>query len=98
MGEIKQIFFIYTFFHELTYSQTRRWIFTLAGSNDADARKGVPFGGFVDTAPHFEGEISPQPLTQFWGVNRRFQVKRANIESFMLSKPLHRFQANFAQR
>jgi len=67
MGEIKQIFFIYTFFRELTYSQTRRWIFTLAGSNDADARKGVPFGGFVDTAPHFEGEISPNPSTPILG-------------------------------
>ena len=28
--------------------QTRRRIFTLDGSNDADSRKDVPFGGFVD--------------------------------------------------
>jgi len=34
--------------------QTRRRIFTLDGSNDADSRMGVPFGGFVDIAPHFE--------------------------------------------
>ena len=33
--------------------QTRRWIFTLDGSNDADSRKDVPFEGFVDIAPHF---------------------------------------------
>jgi len=33
--------------------QTCRWIFTLGGSNDADSRKDVHFGGFVDTAPHF---------------------------------------------
>ena len=33
--------------------QTRRRIFTLDGSNDADSRKDVPFGGFVDIAPHF---------------------------------------------
>ena len=33
--------------------QTRRQIFTLDGSNDADSRKDVPFGGFVDIAPHF---------------------------------------------
>ena len=25
----------------------------------------VPFGGFVNTAPHFGGEIPPKP--QFWG-------------------------------
>ena len=31
--------------------QTRRRIFTLDGSNDADSRKDVPFGGFVDIAP-----------------------------------------------
>ena len=62
--------------------QTRRRIFTLDGSNDADSRKDVPFGGFVDIAPHFGGGI---PNGQ-------------NIESFMLSKLLHRFQRNFAQR
>jgi len=45
--------------------QTRRRIFTLGGSNDADSRKDVPFGGFVDIAPHF------------WGVTRRFQAKLA---------------------
>ena len=41
--------------------QTRRRIFTLTGSNDADSRKDVPFGGFVDIAPHFGGEIPPKP-------------------------------------
>ena len=56
--------------------QTRRRIFTLDGSNDADSRKDVPFGGFVDIAPHFRGEIPRKP--QFLGgVNRRFQAKRA---------------------
>ena len=53
--------------------QTRRRIFTLDGSNDADSRKDVPFGGFVDIASHFGGKINPN----FWGVNRRFQAKRA---------------------
>jgi len=66
------------------------------GSNDADSRKDVPFGGFVDSASHFGGEI-PQNLN-FGGVNRRFQAKRQTIESFMLSKLMHRFQPNFAQR
>ena len=55
--------------------QTRRRIFTLDGSNDADSRKNVPFWGFVDIAPHFGDEITRKP--QFLGVNRRFQAKRA---------------------
>ena len=37
--------------------QTCRRTFTLDGSNDADLRKDVPFGGFVDIAFHFGGEI-----------------------------------------
>ena len=61
--------------------QTRRRIFTLDGSNDADSRKDVPFGGFVDIAPHFGSEIPP-PKKQFWGVNRRFQAKRAKYLKF----------------
>ena len=44
--------------------QTRRRIFTLDGSNDADSRKDVPFGGFVDIAPHF-GVKSPEKKTIF---------------------------------
>jgi len=46
--------------------QTRRRIFTLDGSNDADSRKDVPFGGFVDIDTHFGGEIPPQK-NNFWG-------------------------------
>ena len=38
-------------------SQTRRRIFTIDGSNDADSRKDVPF----DIAPHFRGEIPRKP-------------------------------------
>ena len=45
--------------------QTCRQIFTLDGSNDADSCKDVPFGGFVDIAPHFGGDIPPKP--QFLG-------------------------------
>jgi len=44
--------------------QTRRRIFTLDGSNDADSLKDVPFGVFVDIAAHFGGGIPPK--TQFW--------------------------------
>jgi len=67
--------FIYTFFMNSPTSQTRRRIFTLGGSNDADSRKGVPFGGFVDTVPNFGGEIPRNP--HFWRVNGRFQAKQA---------------------
>jgi len=45
--------------------QTRRRIFTLDGSNDADLRKDVPFWGFVDIVPYFAGKIPPK--TQFLG-------------------------------
>ena len=54
--------------------QTRRRIFTLDGSNDADSRKGVHFGCFVDIAAHIGGEIPPQKIG---GVNGRFQAKLA---------------------
>ena len=57
---------IYTFFFmNSPTGQTRRRIFTLDGSDDADSRKDVPFGGFVDIAPHFGGEIPQKP--QFLG-------------------------------
>jgi len=46
--------------------QTGRRIFTLDGSNDADSSKDVPFGGFVDIAPHL-GEGVKSPKRQFWG-------------------------------
>jgi len=47
--------------------QTRRRIFTLDGWNDADSRKYVPFGGFVDIAPHFGGETPPTPHKKPFG-------------------------------
>jgi len=37
----------------------------------------VPFGGFVDIAPHLGGGVKYPPNPNFWGVNRRFQAKRA---------------------
>ena len=40
--------------------QTRRRIYTLDSSNDADSHKDVPFGGFVDIASHFGGKIPPK--------------------------------------
>ena len=47
MGEIKGNFFylLITFFIYSPTGQTRRRIFTLDGSNDADSRKDVSFEG-----------------------------------------------------
>ena len=78
--------------------QTLRRIFTLDGSNDAASSKDVPFGGFIDIASHFGGKIppkNPQYIGAWIGV---FKPNGQNIESFILSKLLHRFQPNFAQR
>ena len=65
---ITKFLFIYLFipfFINSPTGQTRRRIFTLDGSNDADSRKDVPFGGFVDIASHSWGEIPQKP--QFSG-------------------------------
>jgi len=43
------------FFRELTYRSDPSTDFHAYGSNDADSRKGMPFGGFVDITPHFWG-------------------------------------------
>ena len=56
----------------------------------------VPFGGFVDIAPHFGGEIPPKP--NFGGVNRRFQAKLAKYWKFHVIETNDRCQPNFAQR
>jgi len=53
------IYLFIVFFMNSPTGQTRQRIFTLDGSNDADSRKDVPFGGFVDIASHFGGK-TPQ--------------------------------------
>ena len=50
--------------------QTRRRIFTLDGSNDADSRKDVPFGVSLTLLPILGVKFSENP--NFWGVNGRF--------------------------
>jgi len=37
----------------------------------------ILFGGFVDITPHFWGKMKYPENPNFWGVNRRFQAKRA---------------------
>ena len=56
--------------------QTRLQIFTLDGSNDADSRKDVPFGGFVDIAPHFRAASMAPNLSRHWLCphTERFQI------------------------
>jgi len=53
--------FIYTLFMNSPTGKTRRRIFTIDGSNDADSPMGVHFGGFIDTAAHVGGEIPRKP-------------------------------------
>jgi len=55
--------------------QTRRRIFTLDGSNDANSRKDVLLWVSLTLLPIL-GVKSPEN-PNFWDVNRRFQAKRA---------------------
>jgi len=57
----EKFFYVCLIFGKSHTGQTSQRIFTLDGSNDANTRKGVPFGGFFDIAPHFEDEIPPKP-------------------------------------
>jgi len=66
--------FIYIYLFSGTHLQVRP-VDEFSRSNDADSRKDVPFGGFVDIAPHFVGDIPPKP--NFRGVNGRFRAERA---------------------
>jgi len=52
--------------------QTRRRIFTLDGSNDADSRKDVPLGVSLTLLL-----VKYPQNPNFGGVNKRFQAKRA---------------------
>ena len=92
-------FFIYLFipfFINSPTGQTRRRIFTLDGSYDADSRKDVLLGVSLTLLPILGVESPKIPIFGAWiGV---FKPNGQNIESFMLSKLLHRFQRNFAQR
>jgi len=59
--------FIYTFFGNSPTGQPRRRSFTLDVSNDTVSRKDMPFGGFVDIAPHLGVKSPPKTLPQFLG-------------------------------
>ena len=55
----------------------------------------VPSGGFVDIAPYFGGGWNPPKTPIFGPWIGVFKPNVQNIESFMLSKHLHRFRLNF---
>ena len=77
--------FFYLYLFSWTHLQVRPIDgFSRLMAQTTGTRKDVPFGGFVDITPHFGGEIPHHP--NFGGINRHFQAKRQNIESFMLSK------------
>jgi len=57
-------FYLYLFFMNSPTGQTRRQIFTLDSSNDADSRKDVPFGVSLTLLPIL-GVKSPENPS-FW--------------------------------
>ena len=58
--------YLYLFFMNSPTGQTRQRIFTLDGSNDADSRKDVLFGGFIDIVSNFGGEIPQKTIVGAW--------------------------------
>ena len=65
------------FFMNSPTDQTRRRIFTLDGSNDADSRKDALLGVSLTLLPIL-GVKSPEN-PNFWGVNRRFRAQTSKI-------------------
>jgi len=68
--------FLRSAFHVLHFQSTKPSLSGVCFS----WKRVLPFGGFVDTAPHFRSEIPWKP--QFWGVNMRLQAKRAKYWQF----------------
>ena len=92
------IFYLYFFFGNSPTRQTRRRIFTLGGSNDADSRKGVLFGVWFILLAILEMKSSKTP--NFFGGGAKtggFKPNSQNIESFIPLTLRHRFQPNFAK-
>jgi len=102
MGKIQRNFYLfiylYLFFINSPTGQTRRRIFTLDGSNQTTrTRARMCLWGFSWHCSPLWGWNPPK--TPIFGARIGvFKPNGQNIESFMLSKLLHRFQPNFAQR
>ena len=92
---ITKIIFIYAFLGNAPTGQTPRRIFTHDGSNDADSRKDVHFFNFSHCFP-FRGSKTPK-TSNFGAWIGVFKPNSRNRKTCILSKPLHRFQPNFAQ-
>jgi len=71
--------------------QTGRRIFTLDGSNEADSRKDVHLGGRGSLILLLILEVRYPKKTILGARIGVFKPNGQNIESFMLSKLLHRF-------
>ena len=89
--------FIYAFFQELTYRSDPSTDFHAWWLKRHGLAQGCAFWVFCWYRSPFLGVKSPQiPIFGSWiGV---FKPNVQNIESFILSKLLHRCQPNFAQR
>jgi len=93
---IRKILYLFLGTH-LHVREARRRIFTLDGLNDADSRKGCAFWGFRWYCSDFGSEIPPPKKNSILGAwIGVFKLNGQNIESFISSKLLHRFQPNFA--
>jgi len=86
----------YTFFPELTYRSDPSTDFHAWWLERCVLAQGVPFWGFIDITPHFEGKI-PQN-TSFWGgANRRFQAKRAKYWKLHITETTALTSATFCK-
>ena len=90
---ITNFFYLYLFFIDSPTGQTRRRIFTLDGWNDAYSREDVPFGVSLTLFPIF-GVKSPEN-PNFWGVNRRFQARRAKCWKFHVIETIASISTKF---
>jgi len=90
----KNYLFLYTFSRELTYKPGPSTDFHAWWFEWCELMQGCAFWGFAILLPILGVQYPQNPIFGVWiGV---FKPNVQNIESFMLSKLLHRFQPNFA--
>ena len=81
--------FIYTFFKQLLHISD-----TLTDFDARWLKRRGPFGGFVDMAPHFGGQI-PKKKPIWGGVNRHFQAKMVKLENLHITKTTQSISTKF---
>jgi len=78
--KILKIYLFLSFcFQELTYRSDPSTVLKPDGSNDVDMCNGVPFGGFIDLAPHFGGKISRNSNVGVMNRHCQHQAKQAKF-------------------